>query len=166
MTLDMMLSIGHRWRFFFPRIFYSNLLRIYSSPQNPLWTRKEALPIEGWLLTSFPLSSFIVTLQSVTRFRDFSQAKISAVGGDYALCWCAKGATCSEVGDCRVLQWEDRRVMTLQSGREVFDSQNLQFKNLKIFSLIARCLGNFMFHQIWNQAMYTSNAVRDLANVY
>lgn len=23
-----------------------------------------------------------------------------------------------------------------------------------------------MFHQIWNQAMYTSNAVRDLANVY
>ena len=26
------------------------------------------------------------------------QAKIAALGGDYALCWCAKGATCSEAG--------------------------------------------------------------------
>ena len=31
------------------------------------------------------------------------KARISANGGDYALCWCAKGATCSEAGPSTAL---------------------------------------------------------------
>ena len=125
--------------------FYSNLLRIYSRPE--LRTRPRRPFIKGW--------------QTTIRLFDLAEAKISAVGGDYALCWCAKGATCSEAREMMGVTAEREEIFVdSQEGKR---PQNLQEKNV---FFPRRCLGAFVFHQIWNHVMYTSNAVRDLANDY
>ena len=54
------------------------------------------LPING-----FPNGAKTNTGALQGREHSWGDAKISAVGGDYALCWCAKGATCSEAADHR-----------------------------------------------------------------
>lgn len=54
------------------------------------------LPIDG-----FPNGAKTNTGALQGREHGWGEAKIAALGGDYALCWCAKGATCSEASDHR-----------------------------------------------------------------
>ncbi|CAE8591981.1 unnamed protein product [Polarella glacialis] len=55
----------------------------------------------GIAVEGFPNNAITTTGAVAGTEHGWGEAKVTAVGGVYMLCWCAKGATCIEVGDHR-----------------------------------------------------------------